>query len=213
MHLRFAVVFAALGLADLAYIDLELGPRVLASAASVATTPASASAAAPNAGEAAATPAASKPAPASSALEVQPAAPQAMPGRHAEGAPTAENAAAPAPASTVWALKYFDTSRAALSRDEVDELRKIVGQFPSNEALEIRVVGHADARGRRDENWQLARRRAQAVAAGLRQLGFTPERLVVRSEGEDAPAVPGTNEQALAENRRVEIVISAKRSR
>ncbi len=70
----------------------------------------------------------------------------------------------------------------------------------------VRLEGHADERGSREYNIGLGERRAQAVRRALQLQGATEAQIATVSYGEERPAVPGSDEAAYAQNRRVEIV-------
>ncbi|HEX9773348.1 MAG TPA: peptidoglycan-associated lipoprotein Pal [Steroidobacteraceae bacterium] len=70
----------------------------------------------------------------------------------------------------------------------------------------VRLEGHADERGSREYNIGLGERRAQAVRRALQLSGATEAQIATVSYGEERPAVPGGDEAAYAQNRRVEIV-------
>jgi len=70
----------------------------------------------------------------------------------------------------------------------------------------VRLEGHTDERGSREYNIGLGERRAQAVRRALQLQGATETQIATVSYGEERPAVAGGEEQALAQNRRVEIV-------
>ena len=74
--------------------------------------------------------------------------------------------------------------------------------------------GHADERGSREYNIGLGERRAQAVRRALLLQGVAEAQITTVSYGEERPAVQGSDENAWAMNRRVEIVYCAtERSR
>ena len=74
-----------------------------------------------------------------------------------------------------------------------------------NSSLMLVLEGHADERGTREYNLALGQRRAESVGDYLESRGIRRSRLVVKSYGEERPAVDSSNENAWAKNRRVEI--------
>ena len=70
----------------------------------------------------------------------------------------------------------------------------------------VRLEGHTDERGSREYNIGLGERRAQAVRRALLLQGVAEVQLATVSYGEERPSVAGSDEQAYAANRRVEIV-------
>ena len=71
----------------------------------------------------------------------------------------------------------------------------------------LTLEGHTDERGSREYNMGLGERRANAVYAAL---GGSSAQLTTVSFGEERPVATGSNEEAWAQNRRVEIVYSAR---
>src|ERR1700746_2131008 len=68
--------------------------------------------------------------------------------------------------------------------------------------VSVTVEGHCDERGTREYNLALGERRAQAAKNVLVALGIPAARLSTISYGKERPAVPGSSEDAYAQNRR-----------
>ncbi len=68
----------------------------------------------------------------------------------------------------------------------------------------ITLAGHADERGTEEYNLHLGEKRANAVKRYLQNLGVPENKMKTISYGEERPANPGHDEDAWAENRRVE---------
>ena len=70
-----------------------------------------------------------------------------------------------------------------------------------------RVVleGHTDERGTREYNMALGEHRAASVQRYLVLQGVSPAQLELVSYGEEKPAAMGSTEEAMAQNRRVEL--------
>jgi peptidoglycan-associated lipoprotein len=66
----------------------------------------------------------------------------------------------------------------------------------------VTIEGHCDERGTREYNLALGERRAQAAKRVLVALGIPAARLSTISYGKERPAVPGSSEDAYAQNRR-----------
>ena len=75
-------------------------------------------------------------------------------------------------------------------------------QRPELASKRVKIEGHTDAQGGREFNMDLSRRRAQAVAGYLTELGVSADRLEVEGYGFDRP-IPGLSASA-GQNRRVE---------
>ena len=67
------------------------------------------------------------------------------------------------------------------------------------------LAGNTDERGTREYNMALGERRGQAVQRYLVLQGVSPAQLEVVSYGEERPIAMGNDEQAWAQNRRVEM--------
>ena len=69
----------------------------------------------------------------------------------------------------------------------------------------VALEGHTDERGTREYNMALGERRAAAVQRYLALTGVSVSQLELVSYGEEKAAVPGSSEEAWAQNRRVEL--------
>ena len=104
---------------------------------------------------------------------------------------------------------YFAFDKSDLtdaSRQALTEKAELLKAFP---ALTMLIEGHCDERGTNEYNIALGERRARAAYDYLVMLGIEPTRLTVISYGEEYPAVPGSNEEAWAKNRRDEFKATA----
>ena len=72
-------------------------------------------------------------------------------------------------------------------------------------ARKVMLEGHTDDRGGREYNLALGQKRAEAVSRALGLLGVPGTQIEAVSFGKEKPAVPGNNEDAYAQNRRVEL--------
>lgn len=92
-------------------------------------------------------------------------------------------------------------------KPEYTEMLQAHGRYLStNPGARLRLEGHADERGSREYNIGLGERRAQAVRRVLLLQGAAADQLLTVSFGEERPAVLGSDEEAYALNRRVELV-------
>jgi peptidoglycan-associated lipoprotein len=224
MHSRFAALLLGLGIVDLGYVNLALGPEVFAIVGARGDAEAmlaepdvvihqsqpSAPAALPPTGLARA-PAAPQTTAQTSAQLPSPAAAPAQMTMDVPPAPDDPAAAAealgPEDAISEWTVKFPLTDMADLP-EQANEMLTAMARLLQNEPeLSISIVGHADARGTREHNLGLGGRRARAVAEALTRAGVSPVHLHVKSRGEDEPSAVGATEETWAENRRVEIAI------
>jgi peptidoglycan-associated lipoprotein len=100
---------------------------------------------------------------------------------------------------------YFDFDRAEIKSEYVSVVAAHARYLNSNPGRKVRLEGHADERGSREYNIGLGERRAQAVRRALLLQGVTEDQIVTVSYGEERPAVLGSDEEAYARNRRVEV--------
>jgi peptidoglycan-associated lipoprotein len=100
----------------------------------------------------------------------------------------------------------FDKSSIRPGGDtEVLEMKLAVLQ--ANAGLEVVIVGNADERGSDEYNMALGMRRALSAKKWLTDRGIAPNRIAVRSMGEEDPVDPRSNEEAWAKNRRDEFAV------
>ena len=101
---------------------------------------------------------------------------------------------------------YFDFDKSDIRADSQSVVTAHAAFLSKHPAQKVRLEGHADERGSREYNIGLGERRAQAVRRALLLQGVAELQLSTVSYGEERPAVAGSDEQAYALNRRVEIV-------
>jgi outer membrane protein OmpA-like peptidoglycan-associated protein len=102
----------------------------------------------------------------------------------------------------------FTTGSAALSDEAKATLSALSDRLKSeNKNVFIEVLGHADYRGGSAYNRTLGRERAAAVGRFLHEQGVAGNKMQVGSYGEERPKDAAKSSEALAENRRVEVVI------
>lgn len=92
------------------------------------------------------------------------------------------------------------------SQQSLNKLDEVLVRYPDTN---IEIIGHTDDKGSDDYNQKLSQRRAESVAAYLRANGISAARVTTRGMGESDPKVPNATDEARAENRRVEFVITA----
>lgn len=131
--------------------------------------------------------------------------------REAEEARLREAAARAAAAAraTLSEIIYFDYDQFSIRGDSRALLEAKLPILNQDASIRLRIDGHADERGSDEYNLALGLRRATAVKDFLAGYGIDPNRLEVRSFGEDNPLDRGSNEAAWAKNRRAEFQITA----
>lgn len=80
----------------------------------------------------------------------------------------------------------------------------------ANPSLSVRLEGHADERGGREYNLALGQKRAEAVARALKVFGVADKQVEPVSFGSEKPFAQGHDEQAWAQNRRVDFAYPTK---
>jgi len=102
---------------------------------------------------------------------------------------------------------YFAFDDASLSEQARETLNAQANWLQENSGATVVIEGHADSRGTDEYNLALGSRRAESVKNFLNNLGIDSSRLITISYGEERPAVPGENDDAWTQNRRVEFRI------
>lgn len=101
---------------------------------------------------------------------------------------------------------YFDFDRSEVLPEYRELLDQHASYLVANPTAQIRLEGHTDEQGSREYNIGLGERRAQSVRQILMLQGVSAGQLSTVSYGEERPAVLGSDEEARALNRRVELV-------
>jgi peptidoglycan-associated lipoprotein len=102
-------------------------------------------------------------------------------------------------------IVYFDYDSYVI-RPEFQSVVEAHAKFlKANPSRKIALEGHTDERGGREYNLALGQKRAEAVRRALSVLGVTDAQTEAVSFGKEKPATQGTSEEAMGQNRRVEI--------
>lgn len=101
----------------------------------------------------------------------------------------------------------FDFDKAELRPENRELLSRIAGILLTSRSFGIYVYGHTDDIGSESYNQDLSERRAQAVRDYLVDAGLDPGLISTKGFGKSRPRVAGTDAEARAKNRRVEIGI------
>lgn len=99
---------------------------------------------------------------------------------------------------------YFAFDKSDLSDQSRQTLAEKAELLKAHPVLTLLIEGHCDERGTNEYNMALGERRARAAYEYLVLMGIEAGRLTIISYGEEYPAVPGSNEEAWAKNRRDE---------
>jgi len=101
---------------------------------------------------------------------------------------------------------YFGFDEDVLDDAARAKLRSIASHLRQDPTLIVTIEGHCDETGTSEYNLALGERRASAARMYLVALGISDPRVRSVSFGEEMPAVDGTDDDALAQNRRDEFV-------
>ena len=124
----------------------------------------------------------------------------------ATAAAAAARAAADAAAmATKERTVYFDFDSYVIRAEARPVIEAHARRLRADAKLRVALEGHTDERGGREYNLGLGQKRADAVRKALSLLGVADTQMEAVSFGKEKPAVPGTSEAAMQENRRVEI--------
>ena len=105
---------------------------------------------------------------------------------------------------------FFGFDSSSLDGDTKSALQGNADYLKANANVDVQVEGHCDERGGRQYNLALGERRANAVRDYLVALGVEAKRISTISYGSERPKAEGSNEEAWAQNRRANFVVTAK---
>jgi outer membrane protein OmpA-like peptidoglycan-associated protein len=106
----------------------------------------------------------------------------------------------------------FDFNSAGLRQASRDSLREMANVFEKYPSTTISVQGHTDSIGTASYNQRLSKRRGQAVANYLENLGVRSSRLETVGYGKSQPRATNSTAEGRQLNRRVEIKIRANQA-
>ncbi|HET6604536.1 MAG TPA: peptidoglycan-associated lipoprotein Pal [Xanthomonadaceae bacterium] len=105
---------------------------------------------------------------------------------------------------------YFDFDMSNI-KPEFTEILRCHGKYLSDRpSSRVTLESHADERGSREYNLGLGERRGNAVSDSLMANGGSAGQQTVVSYGEERPVCMDSYESCWAQNRRVEIIYTAK---
>jgi outer membrane protein OmpA-like peptidoglycan-associated protein len=103
----------------------------------------------------------------------------------------------------------FDTGKSKLkpaSTKDLTEFAKVLKEYKDTDLV---VEGHTDNKGKKATNKKLSLARAESVIALLGTQGVERSRMTPQGYADDRPVAPNTSEAGRAQNRRVQIQITA----
>ncbi|MEJ2619865.1 MAG: peptidoglycan-associated lipoprotein Pal [Candidatus Thiodiazotropha sp.] len=101
---------------------------------------------------------------------------------------------------------YFDYDQSVVRSDYLEVIQAHADYLAANPQAVVRLEGHADERGSREYNLGLGENRANSVRSLMMAQGVADNQMVVVSYGEERPAAFENTDEAMALNRRVELV-------
>ncbi len=114
------------------------------------------------------------------------------------------DSSAAGPANTPKVI-YFDFDSYVVKPEFQPAIEAHARYLAANKARKMAIEGHTDERGGREYNLALGQKRAEAVRRALGLLGVQDPQVEAVSFGKEKPAATGTDEAAMAKNRRAEI--------
>lgn len=101
---------------------------------------------------------------------------------------------------------YFGGGKEGLSPEDEEMLDRIIFYMNNDpRVFALYIDGHSDNRGRRYDNRQLSKRRAEAVERYFIKKGINPEMVTLRFHGQRYPIATNNTSSGRAKNRRVTI--------
>jgi peptidoglycan-associated lipoprotein len=102
-------------------------------------------------------------------------------------------------------IVYFDFDSFVIKPEFQSLIETHARYIKAHKEKKVLIEGHTDERGGREYNLALGQKRAEAVRTALGLLGVPDGQVEAVSFGKEKPAVPGSDEAAMAKNRRAEI--------
>lgn len=100
---------------------------------------------------------------------------------------------------------YFDYDSYSIRQEFQALIETNAKLLKADKSQKVAIEGHTDERGGREYNLALGQKRAEAVKRAMGLQGVTENQLEAVSFGKEKPVMAGSNEDAMAKNRRAEI--------
>lgn len=101
---------------------------------------------------------------------------------------------------------YFDYDSYDVKADYKSVIEAHARYLNAVKTRKVVIQGNTDERGSREYNLALGQKRAESVRRALAAMGVAESQLEAVSFGEEKPKATGSDEAALAENRRADLV-------
>jgi outer membrane protein OmpA-like peptidoglycan-associated protein len=103
----------------------------------------------------------------------------------------------------------FAFNKSDLTQSSKNELSKFASKMADLPDTDITIYGHTDNTGRDDVNQRISTERAQSVANYLKNCGISSSRMTTEGKSYSMPVADNSTKEGRAQNRRVEIFITA----
>ena len=115
-----------------------------------------------------------------------------------------------APRTFVFEKLNFDTAKSEVRAADAAEVDQVAGVLKQYGTARIRIAGYADSRGSEPANMALGKARADAIKTALVAKGIDGSRIETVSGGETDPVDTNATAGGRFENRRTELVVTAR---
>ena len=102
---------------------------------------------------------------------------------------------------------FFNTGKSDLLPESYPELNRLVKFLNENPNITVKILGHTDNVGKRDDNLILSNARAESVKNYVISQGINKNRITTEGFGPDRPIATNDTQEGRALNRRVEFQI------
>ncbi|WP_197075577.1 OmpA family protein [Sphingomonas sp. Ag1] len=116
----------------------------------------------------------------------------------------------PAPRTFTFEKLNFDTAKSNIRQADAAEVNEVAAALKQYPNARIRIAGYADARGGDAANMALGKARADSVKSALVAQGIDTGRIETVSGGETDPVDTNATAGGRFENRRTELVVTAR---
>ena len=106
----------------------------------------------------------------------------------------------------------FATNKSNLSAEAKSNLKKFADEMKDLSDTDITIYGHTDNTGSSEVNERLSLQRANAVSAELQADGIAKSRITTEGKSFTMPVADNSTAEGRAQNRRVEVFISANQN-
>lgn len=103
----------------------------------------------------------------------------------------------------------FKTNSYVLNDASKKSLKEFADKMADMQETDITIYGHTDNTGSAEVNEKLSKQRADAVASYLQSCNMSKDRMIVESKSFTMPVADNSTAEGRAQNRRVEVYISA----